>query len=64
MFHYPNAELTRLFAEACGVTLMKAETSGEKKKELEEDLLMNLDIEGMSSKPSPQHTGSAFRPHM
>ena len=49
MFHYPNAELTRLFAEACGVTLMKAETSGEKEKELEDlkSLLMNLDIEGM-----------------
>ncbi|MCD6470645.1 hypothetical protein J7L29_07600 [Candidatus Bathyarchaeota archaeon] len=49
MFHCSNVELTRLFAEACGTPPMKAETPGEKKKELEDlkSLLMNVNIEGM-----------------
>jgi len=51
MFHYPNVELTGLFAEACGIPLIKAETSGVKEKELEDlkSLLMKLDIEGVVS---------------
>jgi len=51
MFHYPNVRLTSLFAEACGLPLVKAETSGVKEKELEDlkRLLVNLDVEGIVS---------------
>ena len=51
MFHYPNVELTDLFAEACGIPLVKAETSGVKEEELEDlrRLLDKLDIEGVVS---------------
>jgi len=51
MFHYPNVRLTSLFAEACGLPLVKAETSGVKEKELEDlkRLLVNLDVEGVVS---------------
>ncbi|MCD6089473.1 TIGR00289 family protein [Candidatus Bathyarchaeota archaeon] len=51
MFHYPNVELTDLFAEACGIPLVKAETSGVKEEELEDlrSLLDKLDIEGVVS---------------
>ena len=51
MFHYPNVRLTGLFAEACGIPLMKGETSGLKEKELEDlkRLLLNLDIDGVVS---------------
>jgi len=51
MFHYPNVRLTSLFAEACGLPLVKAETSGVKEKELEDlkRLLINLDVEGVVS---------------
>jgi len=51
MFHYPNVRLTSLFAEACGMPLVKAETSGIKEKELEDlkQLLVGLDVEGVVS---------------
>jgi len=51
MFHYPNVRLTSLFAEACGLPLVKAETSGVKEKELEDlkRLLADLDVEGVVS---------------
>jgi len=51
MFHYPNVRLTALFAEACDLPLVKAETSGVKEKELEDlkRLLGSLDIEGVVS---------------
>jgi len=51
MFHYPNAELTGLFAEACSLPLVRAETLGVKEKELEDlkRLLENLNVEGIVS---------------
>jgi len=51
MFHYPNVKLTSLFAEACGLPLVKAETSGVKEEELEDlkRLLANLNVEGVVS---------------
>jgi len=51
MFHFPNIHLTDLFAEAVGVPLVKAETTGVKETELEdlEKLLAPLDIEGVVS---------------
>lgn len=51
MFHYPNVRLTSLFAEACGLPLVRAETSGDKEKELEDlkRLLAGLDVEGVVS---------------
>jgi len=51
MFHYPNVRLTSLFAEACNLPLVKAETSGVKEKELEDlkRLLADLDVEGVVS---------------
>jgi len=51
MFHYPNVELTSLFAEACGLPLVRAETLGVKERELEDvkRLLENLDVEGVVS---------------
>jgi len=51
MFHYPNVGLTSLFAEACGLPLVKGETSGFKEKELEDlkRLLLNLDVDGIVS---------------
>ena len=51
MFHYPNVHLTDLFAEACGIPLIKAETSGVKERELEDlkRTLIGLDIEGIVS---------------
>ncbi|MEM2146720.1 MAG: hypothetical protein QW279_15260, partial [Candidatus Jordarchaeaceae archaeon] len=51
MFHYPNIRLTNLFAEAVGIPLLCAETSGIKEKELEdlESLLANLDVGGIVS---------------
>ncbi|KYH40063.1 MAG: hypothetical protein AYL33_006690 [Candidatus Bathyarchaeota archaeon B63] len=49
MFHYPNVRFTGLFAEACGLPLVKAETSGDKERELEDlkRLLAGLDVEGV-----------------
>jgi len=51
MFHYPNVRLTSLFAEACDLPLVKAETSGVKEKELEDlkHLLKGLDVQGVVS---------------
>jgi len=51
MFHYPNIHLADLFAEAVGIPLAKAETSGVKEAELDDLrlLLAQLDIEGVIS---------------
>ncbi|MEM2875571.1 MAG: TIGR00289 family protein [Candidatus Bathyarchaeia archaeon] len=49
MFHYPNAHLTRLFAEASGIPLVSKETSGRRDEELEDlkNILAKLDIQGL-----------------
>ena len=49
MFHFPNIHLTTLFAEAVGIPLVQAETSGIKETELEDlkRVLSTLDIEGV-----------------
>jgi len=51
MFHLPNIQLIDLFAKCAGLPLIKAETSGEKEKELEDLrlVLQELDIEGVVS---------------
>jgi ABC transporter with metal-binding/Fe-S-binding domain ATP-binding protein len=51
MFHYPNIQLTDLFAEASEIPLVKAETEGEKEKELVdlENLLKTVEVEGVVS---------------
>ena len=51
MFHFPNIRLTDLFAEAAGLPLIKAETTGVKEKELEDlkRLLATLDVDGVVS---------------
>jgi len=51
MFHYPNIHLTGLFAEASRIPLVKAETEGEKEKELAdlESLLKTVNVEGVVS---------------
>jgi ABC transporter with metal-binding/Fe-S-binding domain ATP-binding protein len=51
MFHRPNIQLIDLFAKCAGLPLIKAETSGEKEKELEDLklVLQKLDIEGVIS---------------
>jgi len=51
MFHYPNIRITDLFAEASGIPLVKAETSGLKEEELEDlkRLLSTIDVEGVVS---------------
>lgn len=51
MFHVPNIGLMDLFAECAGLPLVKAETSGEKDKELLdlERALSSLDVEGIVS---------------
>lgn len=51
MFHFPNIHLTGLFAEAVGIPLIKAETTGIKETELKDlkTLLATLDIEGVVS---------------
>ena len=51
MFHYPNIQLTELFAEASEIPLIKAETKGEKEKELSdlESLLRTVDVDGVVS---------------
>jgi len=51
MFHYPNIHITDLFAEAVGIPLVKAETSGVKEAELEDlkRLLAQLDIDAVVS---------------
>ena len=47
MFHYPNIRLVDLVAEAVGLPLVKAETSGVKEEEVEdlERLIGKLDVE-------------------
>jgi predicted ATP pyrophosphatase (TIGR00289 family) len=49
MFHFPNIQLVGLFAEAVGIPLVKAETSGIKERELEDlkNVLLTLDVEGV-----------------
>jgi len=51
MFHYPNIHMTDLFAEAVGIPLVKAETSGAKEAELNDlrRLLAQLDIDAVVS---------------
>ncbi len=51
LFHYPNIRLTHLFAEAVGIPLVKAETTGIKEEELKDlkNLLKTLDIRGIVS---------------
>jgi len=51
MFHRPNIQLIDLFAECAGLPLIKAETSGEKEKEIEDLklVLQKLDIKGVVS---------------
>jgi predicted ATP pyrophosphatase (TIGR00289 family) len=51
MFHYPNIELIDLVAEAAGIPLAKAATSGIKEEELKdlERLIRTLDVEGVVS---------------
>ncbi len=51
MFHYPNIHLTDLFAEAVGIQLVKAQTSGVKEKELQDlkQLLAQLDVDAVVS---------------
>jgi predicted ATP pyrophosphatase (TIGR00289 family) len=51
MFHYPNIELIGLVAEAVGIPLAKAESSGMKEEELKDlkRLLETLDVEGIVS---------------
>jgi ABC transporter with metal-binding/Fe-S-binding domain ATP-binding protein len=51
MFHYPNIHLTDLFAQAIGIPIVKAETTGAKEAELEDlkRILAKLDIEGVVS---------------
>jgi diphthine-ammonia ligase len=51
MFHYPNIGLIDLFAEAVGIPVVKAVTSGIKETELEDlkCLIEDLDVEGVVS---------------
>ena len=51
MFHSLNIHLTDLFAEAAGIPLVKAETTGIKEMELKDlkNLLATLDIDGVVS---------------
>jgi len=51
MFHYPNIYMADLFAEAVGIPLVKAETSGVKEVELEDlkRLLAKLEIKAVVS---------------
>ncbi|MEM1539324.1 MAG: TIGR00289 family protein [Candidatus Bathyarchaeia archaeon] len=51
MFHYPNIHLIDMFAEAVGIPLVKAETSGLKEVEVEDlkRLIAKLDVGGIVS---------------
>jgi predicted ATP pyrophosphatase (TIGR00289 family) len=57
MFHYPNIRLVDLFAEAVGIPLVKAETSGVKEKEVEDlkRLIEKLDVDGVVSGAIASH---------
>jgi ABC transporter with metal-binding/Fe-S-binding domain ATP-binding protein len=51
MFHSPNVHLTGLFAEAVGIQLVRADTSGEKEKEVADlkQVLAKLSIDAVVS---------------
>ena len=51
MFHYPNVQLTYLFAKTVGIPLVKSSTSGIKEKELKDlkTVLSQLDVKGIVS---------------
>jgi len=51
MFHYPNIRLVDLFADAVGIPLVKAETSGIKEKEVKDlkRLIEGLDVDAIVS---------------
>jgi diphthine-ammonia ligase len=51
MFHYPNINLTELFAEAAAIPLIKRETPGIKEEELKDlkTVLKTLNVEGLVS---------------
>ncbi len=51
MFHFPNIRMTDLFADAVGIPLVKAETSGVKEVELRdlEQALARLDVDAVVS---------------
>jgi len=51
MFHYPNIRLVDLFAEAVEISLVKAETSGVKEKEVEDlrRIIEKLDVDAIAS---------------
>jgi predicted ATP pyrophosphatase (TIGR00289 family) len=51
MYHVPNVRLVDLFAECAGIPLIKAETSGEREKEIEDlkRVLRGLEVEGVVS---------------
>lgn len=51
MFHPPNVQLIDLFAECTGLPMVKAETSGEKERELDDlkQALRSLEIDGVVS---------------
>jgi diphthine-ammonia ligase len=51
MFHYPNIRLVDLFADAVGISLVKAETSGIKEKEVGDlkRLIEGLDVDAIVS---------------
>lgn len=51
MFHFPNVHLTDLFAEAIGIPLLKADTSGEKETEVTDlkRVLASLSIDAVVS---------------
>jgi predicted ATP pyrophosphatase (TIGR00289 family) len=51
MFHYPNIHLADLFAEAVGIPLVKAETTGVKEVEVDDlkNVLARLDVDAVVS---------------
>lgn len=51
MFHYPNIRLVRHFAEAVGIPLVQADTSGIREEEVEDlqSLIGELDVDGVVS---------------
>jgi predicted ATP pyrophosphatase (TIGR00289 family) len=51
MYHVPNIRLVDFFAKCAGIPLVKAETSGEREKEIEDlkRVLRDLEVEGVVS---------------